>query len=124
MTSATASGPATRRTYWTINAVIVPEVSRALPATGGLSVRRAGRQSRCDRGPVRNTRTLRRPRLLRSAAVVTPAHLWTFVAAATVLIIVPGPSVLFVVSRGVTIGRRAALLTVAGNALGEYVQVV
>jgi threonine/homoserine/homoserine lactone efflux protein len=56
--------------------------------------------------------------------VVGPAHLWTFVVAATALIVVPGPSVLFVVSRGVTIGRRAALLTVAGNAAGEYLQVV
>ena len=37
---------------------------------------------------------------------------------------VPGPSVLFVVSRGVTLGRRAALATVLGNSLGVYLQVL
>lgn len=33
---------------------------------------------------------------------------------------VPGPSVLFVISRGVALGRRAALATVLGNALGAF----
>jgi threonine/homoserine/homoserine lactone efflux protein len=41
---------------------------------------------------------------------------------AVVLIAVPGPSVLFVVSRGVALGRRAALATVVGNELGLLVQ--
>lgn len=40
------------------------------------------------------------------------------------LIVVPGPSVLFVVGRALAHGRRAALTTVWGNALGEYVVVV
>jgi threonine/homoserine/homoserine lactone efflux protein len=44
--------------------------------------------------------------------------------AALVLIAVPGPSVLFVVSRGVVLGRRAALATVVGNCAGVYIQVV
>jgi threonine/homoserine/homoserine lactone efflux protein len=35
-----------------------------------------------------------------------------------VLIVIPGPSVLFVVSRGVALGRRAALATVLGNTAG------
>ncbi len=39
------------------------------------------------------------------------------------LIVVPGPSVLFVISRALALGRRAALLTVIGNALGLAVQV-
>ncbi len=42
---------------------------------------------------------------------------------ALAIIAVPGPSVLFVVSRGVTLGRRAALATVAGNEAGLIVQV-
>lgn len=42
---------------------------------------------------------------------------------AVAIIAVPGPSVLFVVSRGVTLGRRAALATVAGNEVGLIVQV-
>ncbi|MGP8205516.1 MAG: LysE family translocator, partial [Acidimicrobiales bacterium] len=51
-------------------------------------------------------------------------RLLAFMATALVVIVVPGPSVLFVVSRAMANGRRAAVLTVAGNALGEYVQVV
>ncbi len=41
-----------------------------------------------------------------------------------VLIAVPGPSVLFVVSRGVTLGRRAAVSTAIGNEAGLLVQVL
>jgi threonine/homoserine/homoserine lactone efflux protein len=47
-----------------------------------------------------------------------------FAIAAFVLIIIPGPSVLFVVSRGVALGRRAALLSVLGNEAGLLVHVV
>jgi threonine/homoserine/homoserine lactone efflux protein len=46
------------------------------------------------------------------------------VAAATVLIVVPGPGVLFIVSRGVSLGRRAALATGAGHATGLLVQMI
>ena len=49
-------------------------------------------------------------------------HLLTFAAAAFVLIVIPGPSVLFEISRSVALGRRAGLATVAGNALGELLQ--
>jgi threonine/homoserine/homoserine lactone efflux protein len=41
-----------------------------------------------------------------------------FALASFLIIVVPGPSVLFVVSRGVTLGRRAALATVVGNTTG------
>lgn len=51
-------------------------------------------------------------------------HLLAFLAAAAVIVAVPGPSVLFTVGRALTVGRRAALLTVAGNSLGLLVQVV
>jgi threonine/homoserine/homoserine lactone efflux protein len=51
-------------------------------------------------------------------------HLLAFLLIATVLIVVPGPSVLFVVTRSLTLGRRAGLATAAGNAAGVYVQVV
>jgi threonine/homoserine/homoserine lactone efflux protein len=46
-----------------------------------------------------------------------------FVALATGLIAIPGPSVLFTVSRALTVGRRSALFTVIGNEIGEYIQV-
>jgi threonine/homoserine/homoserine lactone efflux protein len=51
-------------------------------------------------------------------------HLLEFAITAFVLIVVPGPSVLFVVSRGVALGRRAALATVIGNTGGVMVQAV
>ncbi len=51
-------------------------------------------------------------------------HLLEFAITAFVLIVVPGPSVLFVVSRGVALGRKAALATVAGNTAGVMVQAV
>ncbi len=51
-------------------------------------------------------------------------HLLAFVLIATVLILVPGPSVLFVVTRSLTLGPRAGLATVVGNAAGVYVQVI
>ncbi|MEA2231953.1 MAG: hypothetical protein QOD83_1769 [Solirubrobacteraceae bacterium] len=51
-------------------------------------------------------------------------HFAAFVLIAVVLVLVPGPSVLFVVTRSLTLGRRAGLATVAGNAAGVYVQVI
>lgn len=56
--------------------------------------------------------------------MVDPHALASFSVAAFVLIVVPGPSVLFVVSRGVALGRRAAIVTAMGNAVGIYMQVV
>ncbi|MBO8184413.1 LysE family translocator [Streptomyces spirodelae] len=47
-----------------------------------------------------------------------------FAAMSFLLIVVPGPSVLFVVGRALAHGRRAALTTVVGNTLGAYVLVV
>ncbi len=49
-------------------------------------------------------------------------HLLEFLLTIYVLILVPGPSVLFVVSRGVALGRRAALATVVGNTGGLLLQ--
>jgi threonine/homoserine/homoserine lactone efflux protein len=56
--------------------------------------------------------------------MVPVSHLMAFAALAAVLIAIPGPSVLFTVSRALTVGRRAAMFTVAGNELGLLVQVV
>ncbi len=57
-------------------------------------------------------------------AGVQATRLLAFAAVAAVLIAVPGPSVLFVVSRALALGRQAALRTVGGNAAGEFVQVL
>ncbi|MGA7362922.1 MAG: LysE family translocator [Candidatus Dormiibacterota bacterium] len=50
--------------------------------------------------------------------------LFAFSAIAFLVIVIPGPSVLFIVSRVVSLGRRAALGTVVGNSLREFIQVV
>jgi threonine/homoserine/homoserine lactone efflux protein len=47
-----------------------------------------------------------------------------FAITAAVVIAVPGPSVLFIVGRALAAGRRTALLSVVGNTLGEYLQVM
>lgn len=47
-----------------------------------------------------------------------------FALLSVVVIAVPGPSVLFTIGRALTVGRREALLTVVGNAIGVYLQVV
>jgi len=51
-------------------------------------------------------------------------QLLTFGLASLLLLVVPGPSVLFVISRSLTLGRRAGVMTVVGNAVGECLQVV
>ena len=54
---------------------------------------------------------------------VAGPHWVAFVVVAAVVIAIPGPSVLFVVSRALASGRRVALWSVLGNTLGEYLQV-
>lgn len=52
-------------------------------------------------------------------------QLATFALASIVLIEIPGPSLLFALSRALTAGRREAILSVVGNALGMFcVQIV
>ena len=55
---------------------------------------------------------------------ISPGNLVAFIVTAVIVVVIPGPSVLFVVSRALASGRRVAVLSVLGNALGEYVQVV
>lgn len=50
--------------------------------------------------------------------MVPVENLWAFVAASVVLIVIPGPSVLFVIGRSLALGRLGGLLSVVGNALG------
>jgi len=56
--------------------------------------------------------------------MVPVSHVLAYAAVVSVVIAIPGPSVLFTISRALTVGRRAALLTVAGNEAGLCVQVV
>lgn len=52
------------------------------------------------------------------------AHLLAFAVVSLVFVAIPGPSVLFTISRALTVGRRPALLTVLGNAVGVYLHVI
>src|ERR1700722_12956315 len=52
------------------------------------------------------------------------SHLLAFTVTALVLIAIPGPSVLFTVSRAIVLGRMAGVATVAGNTVGAFTQVV
>jgi threonine/homoserine/homoserine lactone efflux protein len=45
-------------------------------------------------------------------------NLLAFALASALLIVIPGPSVLFVLGRSLALGRRGGLLSVLGNALG------
>ncbi|MGW4028734.1 LysE family translocator [Streptomyces sp. NPDC004838] len=56
--------------------------------------------------------------------MVSTDRLLAFAAMSFLLIVIPGPSVLFVIGRALAHGRRAALTTVVGNTLGAYVLVV
>ena len=56
--------------------------------------------------------------------MLTLREVLSFAVAAFAIIIVPGPSVLFVISRGVALGRRAALATVLGNTMGAFLMAV
>ncbi len=51
-------------------------------------------------------------------------HVAAFALTALVIILIPGPSVMFIVARALSYGRKAALLTVVGNTVGEYLQVI
>jgi threonine/homoserine/homoserine lactone efflux protein len=49
-------------------------------------------------------------------------QLYKFVVTSVIILLIPGPSVLFVISRGIILGRRAAIATVIGNSTGAFLQ--
>ena len=50
-----------------------------------------------------------------------PTRITEYLIAAIIIIIAPGPSVLFVIARAVSWGRKISVLTVAGNVTGSFV---
>jgi threonine/homoserine/homoserine lactone efflux protein len=52
--------------------------------------------------------------------MVIPTHFGEYLLAAFVIILAPGPSVLFVIARAIAWGRKIAVLTVAGNVTGFF----
>ncbi len=53
-----------------------------------------------------------------NSLTIPTSHLIGFILASFAIIIVPGPSVLFTLARGIAWGRAVAVLTVVGNGLG------
>ncbi|MFJ4656681.1 LysE family translocator [Nocardia sp. NPDC088792] len=53
--------------------------------------------------------------------MIPAANLVAFLVAAFVIIVIPGPGVLFVIGRALTHGRKAALFSVLGHSLGVLV---
>ena len=49
-------------------------------------------------------------------------NILTFIAFALVIIAIPGPSVMFAISRALVLGKRGAVLTVVGNGIGVFIQ--
>jgi len=56
--------------------------------------------------------------------MVSTDRVLAFAAMSMLVIVIPGPSVLFVIGRALAHGRRTAMATVLGNVLGSYVLVV
>lgn len=50
-----------------------------------------------------------------------PTRIWEYLIASIVIIIAPGPSVLFVIARAIAWGRKTAVLTVIGNVSGAFI---
>ncbi len=53
--------------------------------------------------------------------MIIPSRLAEYIVAAMVIILAPGPSVLFVIARAIAWGRKTAVFTVAGNVTGAFV---
>ncbi|WP_433681175.1 LysE family translocator [Nocardia sp. CA-119907] len=53
--------------------------------------------------------------------MVPASNLLAFTAASIVIIVIPGPGVLFTIGRALALGRRAALVSVLGHAVGVFV---
>ena len=54
--------------------------------------------------------------------MVPVENLLPFIAFSLVIIAIPGPSVMFAISRALVLGKRGAVLTVVGNGIGVLVQ--
>lgn len=53
--------------------------------------------------------------------MVIPSRLVEYIIAAMIIILAPGPSVLFIIARAIAWGRRIAVFTVLGNVTGAFV---
>lgn len=52
--------------------------------------------------------------------MIIPTRLWQYAIASIVIIIAPGPSVLFIIARAIAWGRKTAVFSVIGNVSGAF----
>jgi len=52
--------------------------------------------------------------------VIIPTRIWQYLIASMVIIIAPGPSVLFIIARAIAWGRKTAVFSVVGNVSGAF----
>lgn len=52
--------------------------------------------------------------------MIVPTRIWEYVFASIVIILAPGPSVLFVIARAIAWGRKTAVYSVIGNVSGAF----
>lgn len=55
---------------------------------------------------------------------MTASNFTAFLLVALVIIVIPGPSVVYTIGRALVLGRRAAILSVLGNATGVGFQII
>lgn len=55
-----------------------------------------------------------------NSLIVVPSRIWEYLIAAVVIVLAPGPSVLFVIARAIAWGRATAVATVIGNVTGAF----
>ncbi len=55
-----------------------------------------------------------------NSLIVVPSRIWEYFIAAVVIVLAPGPSVLFVIARAIAWGRATAVATVIGNVTGAF----
>jgi threonine/homoserine/homoserine lactone efflux protein len=55
-----------------------------------------------------------------NSLIVVPSRIWEYFIAAVVIVLAPGPSVLFVIARAIAWGRATAVATVSGNVTGAF----
>ena len=52
--------------------------------------------------------------------MLIPTRIWEYVATAFLIILAPGPTVLFVIARAISWGRATAVASVLGNNIGAF----
>lgn len=52
--------------------------------------------------------------------VIVPSRIWEYVLASMIIIVAPGPSVLFIIARAIAWGRKTAVFSALGNVSGAF----